>query len=416
VWKSIEPDRIEQKRFTVDFVMDETSAEDANKNRAGKIQDSNNGGVPQSPRSLGPTLEERFMSIAPDPSSQADGNTQEESFRSRLDPTQPLPSILSVEEAQLPHPRSPGASRLDGRLHYDPITGEAIAPTQTSTAPALPSTAPLPPASSCISDSLAAPRTPPPTWTTLKSNTGHANLAMLSPKSAAVLAQAPTIVERKLSLAAEVKSAENTPRSDDPVHAVVAGEVDVRSRVKDVDHKVGNVASSAVDEAHQRSSHSAPKKTVQSSVDASDPVVPQETSLVSSGPLEMDRATIQQGKTPPAARAEHTTADRIASNRARVLAGAAAPVVVVAPLSEYAAQRSAVERAGELMRQIMEKDASISTVEAELAEARHKLCDARMAVLPAFDVKYEVDENARVPLPQIAVMAAISGAVLKLLV
>jgi hypothetical protein len=123
----------------------------------------------------------------------------------------------------------------------------------------------------------------------------------------------------------------------------------------------------------------------------------------------------------PPARFEDSTikvsvAETMAANRARVLAGVPAPFVTFPPLTAAAAQRAAVERAGELTRLLTKMDLEISTVDADLAEARHRLRDAKMAVLPAFDVKYEVDENARVPLAQIVLMAAISCLVLKLLV
>lgn len=100
--------------------------------------------------------------------------------------------------------------------------------------------------------------------------------------------------------------------------------------------------------------------------------------------------------------------------RERVLAGAAAPQVMLPQLSEPAAQRAAVERAGQLYRLALQKDDEIASVKTELAEARHKLADAKMAVLPAYDVKYEIDENARIPIAQIAMMALISGLLIKM--
>jgi hypothetical protein len=102
--------------------------------------------------------------------------------------------------------------------------------------------------------------------------------------------------------------------------------------------------------------------------------------------------------------------------RARVLSQRAAPEVKLGALSATETQRAAVERAGHLARLCAARDAELAAVAAELTEANHRLADAKLAVLPAYDVKYEVDEAASIPLAQVAIMAGISCAVLKLLV
>lgn len=93
-----------------------------------------------------------------------------------------------------------------------------------------------------------------------------------------------------------------------------------------------------------------------------------------------------------------------------------APKVTPPSLDRAARQRVAVERAGELVRVINSQLGDIDKLKTELAEARHKLSDAEMATRPAYDVRYEVVESAKVPFAQICIMAVISGALLQLLV
>lgn len=100
----------------------------------------------------------------------------------------------------------------------------------------------------------------------------------------------------------------------------------------------------------------------------------------------------------------------------RVLAGRSAPQVTVARGSDADVQRAAVERAGQLWRLSQARDSEIAGLASRIAEANHRLADAKVAVLPAYDVKYAVDDGAGVPLVQVAIMAAISALVLTLLV
>lgn len=102
--------------------------------------------------------------------------------------------------------------------------------------------------------------------------------------------------------------------------------------------------------------------------------------------------------------------------RERALGVRPAPKVSPPALDRTAQQRVAVERAGELVRVINARQHDIDVIRKELAEARHKLSDAQMATRPAYDVRYEVNESARVPFAQICTMAIISGALLQLLV
>lgn len=106
----------------------------------------------------------------------------------------------------------------------------------------------------------------------------------------------------------------------------------------------------------------------------------------------------------------------VAFARSRALGVRPAPRVEPPTLDRAARQRIAVERAGELVRVINLRQKDIELVRQELAEARHKLSDAQMATRPAYDVRYEVNESARIPFAQICIMAIISGALLQLLV
>lgn len=106
----------------------------------------------------------------------------------------------------------------------------------------------------------------------------------------------------------------------------------------------------------------------------------------------------------------------VAFARSRALGIRPAPRVEPPVLDSATRQRIAVERAGELVRVINARQKDLDTIRRELAEARHKLSDAQMATRPAYNVRYEVNEGARVPFAQICIMAIISGALLQLLV
>lgn len=102
--------------------------------------------------------------------------------------------------------------------------------------------------------------------------------------------------------------------------------------------------------------------------------------------------------------------------RERVLNMNVAQAVSLPELDRPARQRVAVERAGELVRVINEKIDLIDSVHRQLIEARHRLSDARLATRPAYDVRYEINESAPVPIAQICIMAIISSALLQLLI
>lgn len=102
--------------------------------------------------------------------------------------------------------------------------------------------------------------------------------------------------------------------------------------------------------------------------------------------------------------------------RDRVLNIRTAPKISLASPERSEKQRIAVERAGELVRTINIRQTHIDALNKELTEAKHKLSDAQIAVQPAHDVRYEVNESARVPFAQICLMAVISGALLQFLV
>lgn len=101
--------------------------------------------------------------------------------------------------------------------------------------------------------------------------------------------------------------------------------------------------------------------------------------------------------------------------RDRALNIRTASVVTIPPLEESIRQRVALQRGGELQRAIAERQKQIAEINKELLEARHKLSDARVATRPAYDVRYEINENGRVSYAQIAIMTVISSAVIMLL-
>lgn len=93
-----------------------------------------------------------------------------------------------------------------------------------------------------------------------------------------------------------------------------------------------------------------------------------------------------------------------------------APKIDVQKLQKAARQRIAIERAAQLTTIITQRQSDIDAIKLELREARHRLSDARMATTPAYDVKYETNDNASLPFAQIVIMAVISSALLQLLV
>lgn len=102
-------------------------------------------------------------------------------------------------------------------------------------------------------------------------------------------------------------------------------------------------------------------------------------------------------------------------SRSRLLNMNITPEMTIPDLDKASRQRIAIERAGELVREINAKSKQIDTLNHQLIEARHRLSDARMATRPAYDVRFEVVESSRVPLPQLIIMAVISVALFGLL-
>lgn len=103
-------------------------------------------------------------------------------------------------------------------------------------------------------------------------------------------------------------------------------------------------------------------------------------------------------------------------SRSRLMNINITPAMTVPDMDKASRQRIAIERAGELVREINAKAKQIDTLNQQLVEARHRLSDARMATRPAYDVRFEVVESSRVPLPQLIIMAVISVALFGLLV
>lgn len=92
-----------------------------------------------------------------------------------------------------------------------------------------------------------------------------------------------------------------------------------------------------------------------------------------------------------------------------------APKVSLPALDYDTRQRVVVERTSELYCTISERQEQIDKTKRELVEARLKLSDAQMATYPAYDVRFELDESARIPLLETCLMTLISGALLSLL-
>lgn len=219
----------------------------------------------------------------------------------------------------------------------------------------------------------------------------------LSPRSACLLAQAPTVEDRKAALSSHIEKRAEAAALHSETPSIDLGPESVESRVKHTDD------SSRLD----ADTHSERRRAA---------VENRDTAAFGIKPADAPLTYFRSTASDPAGESVEPSAEEIAASRARLLSSRSAPQVDAVVLSEEAAQRAAVERAGELMRISKQQDAEIATVREQLAEARHKLSDAKMAVLPAYDVKYEVDGTARIPLSQIVVMAAISFVVLKLLV
>lgn len=92
-----------------------------------------------------------------------------------------------------------------------------------------------------------------------------------------------------------------------------------------------------------------------------------------------------------------------------------APNISPPTLDPATRERVVVEREAQLSRAITDRQEHIDETKRELVEARLKLSDAQMATRPAYDVRFEIDESARIPLVQTCVMALISGTLLSLL-
>lgn len=102
--------------------------------------------------------------------------------------------------------------------------------------------------------------------------------------------------------------------------------------------------------------------------------------------------------------------------RARALNIRTVPKIELPEQDENTRHRIAVERAAELMTVINLRQKDIDIVDADLTEARQRLTDARTATKPAYDIRYEVNESARVPVVQIAIMGLIAGALIQLII
>ncbi|PXF45607.1 Vesicle-associated protein 2-2 [Gracilariopsis chorda] len=125
----------------------------------------------------------------------------------------------------------------------------------------------------------------------------------------------------------------------------------------------------------------------------------------------------QQPPAPPSeAPSSQPTPTDTYSERERVTLMRIAPKIKLQKLQKSARQRIAIERAAQLSAIITQRQSDIDAMKLELREARHRLSDARMATTPAYDVKYETNDNASLPFAQIFIMAVISSALLQLLV
>ena len=99
-----------------------------------------------------------------------------------------------------------------------------------------------------------------------------------------------------------------------------------------------------------------------------------------------------------------------------MIAPAVAPVPPVVHLSREEHRRIARDRAELLARALQSRNVKIEELKHRLSEERSRLSDARLAIVPAYDVKYEIDENARIPFPAVGLMALISITIFTLLV
>jgi hypothetical protein len=239
----------------------------------------------------------------------------------------------------------------------------------------------------------------------------------LSPRSRAALERAPSVEERKDALAEGIAA-----RQAELEAAAVAERASLHSPGTSVERRVGvaegrdgRARREREEAAARRREADAEREREREAQRGAAPVQPEAAVGGAEGGSAGSTGTDLLYATAFADAAAMEEA-AVEAARARVLAGRAAPAVEVRALSEADAQRAAVERAEQLVRLSAARDAEMAAVAAQLAEANHKLADAKMAVLPAYDVKYEVDEHARIPLTQIALMAAVSGVVLMLLV
>lgn len=114
-----------------------------------------------------------------------------------------------------------------------------------------------------------------------------------------------------------------------------------------------------------------------------------------------------------ARKAREAELERVRTRR-QVETARAAPRSQIPVLEGARAQRAAVDRACALYRMVGEREREIARLTRELVEARHKLSNARIGAAPLHDTIYETDPAARITIAQVAIMAALSGALLTL--
>lgn len=130
--------------------------------------------------------------------------------------------------------------------------------------------------------------------------------------------------------------------------------------------------------------------------------------------VEEERKKVEKERVEEAIKEEERR--RIEEERERVVHPAIAPVPAIVKLSAREKRRVIGEKAELLTRCSKERDARIEELKKRLAEETSRLSDARMAVQGAPDVKYQVDEAAKIPLAQVGLMAAIAVTALAMLV
>ena len=176
--------------------------------------------------------------------------------------------------------------------------------------------------------------------------------------------------------------------------AVAHGVIDTQTHTPSVKQSPGSVSVSSALSARsegRRSDTPTRRKSVRI-------VEPEEKELLSKAPRNLTVAKVNE---------EFEMAKK--REREKVLAVTPAPQVHFGRGSREETQRVAVQRATELYTLISERETEIRSINVQLTEAKHRLSDARIAVKPAYDLSYPVDEDSRIPMP------LLSGALLKML-